>query len=128
MRKLIPLSLVVLLVTPFVFAQAVTLTSPIVRPSGTQYKIRGFQVVNPPGGAAGASIDISVQDASNNEIATIGFQIPDISHATATVPALISAMMTVRSGETGSDSRKMQFRVLGYFFDQGYFPAGSTAP
>jgi predicted secreted protein len=126
--KLIPLSLLGLLLAPIVLAQEVTLTAPIVRASGTKYKIRGFQVVNPPTGAPGASVDVSVQDASNNEISTLGFQIPDVAHAGATVPSLITAMMTVRATETGTDSRKMQFRVLGYFSDQGYFPAGSIAP
>lgn len=128
MKKLIPLFILALLVSPLVAAQEAGLTTPVTRTSEAKYKIRGFSVTNPPSGAAGASIEISVQDSSNSEIRVVGFQIPDAAHASATVPALITAMMTVRATETGSDSRKMQFRVLGYFSDQGYLPTSTLVP
>ena len=108
--------------------QEAGLTTPITRTSESKYKIRGFQVVNPPGGTVGASIDVSIQDSTNAEIRVVGYQIPDATHPGATVPGLITAMMTIRATETGTDSRKMQFRVLGYFADQGYFPAATLVP
>lgn len=125
MRKLIPL---LLLLGASLYAQEATLTSPVARGSEAKYKIRSFVVVNPPGATASASIDISVQDSGNNEIRVASFSIPDATHPGATVGGLVTAMMTVRATETGADTRKMQFRVLGYYSDQGYFPAVSLAP
>jgi len=127
MRK-IPLLIVGLLGAGVLYAQEANLTSPVTRGSEAKYKIRSFVVVNPPGGSASAAIDVSIQDASNNEIRITSFSIPDSTHAGATVPGLITAMMTVRATETGADSRKMQFRVLGYYADQGYFPAATLTP
>lgn len=128
MRKLITFVFIALFGLGYAFAQEASLTSPVARTSEAKYKIRSFVVVNPPGGTASAAIDVSVQDSSNNEIRVASFSIPDSTHPGATVGGLVTAMMTVRATETGTDARKMQFRVLGYFFDQGYFPVSSLAP
>lgn len=110
------------------FAQEASLTSPVTRTSEAKFKVRSFVVANPPSGSASAAIDVSVQDSGNGEIRVASFSIPDAAHPGATVGGLITAMMTVRGGETGTDSRKMQFRVLGYYADQGYFPAATLNP
>lgn len=114
-------------VAAYAFAQEVTLSVPITRASATKYKIRNFSVSNPLGAAAAsATIDLSSQDASNNEIAVIAANIPGCG--SATVAGLGTAMVTVRATETGTDLRKLQFRIIGYPFDQGCLPAGTVAP
>jgi len=125
MRKLIPLLLVGLLGLAQGFAQEVTLTAPVTRNSGTKYAITLFVVSTSP---ATANIEVALKDSGNAEISRVMNVIPDPSHAGATVAGLVTAMMTVRATETGTDVRKMQFRVLGYLNDQGYFPAGTLAP
>ena len=123
MRKLISLLLVAYLGSVVLFAQDATLTSPITQ---TKLKVRSFVVVNPPAGTASANIELSSQDAGNNEVAQIARTIPGCG--TATVPGLVTAMMTVRATETGTDTRKMQFRVIGYLSDQGCLPASTLNP
>src|SRR5678815_2719615 len=125
MRKLIPLLIVGLLGLPAIFAQEVTLTSPVVRNNGTKYTISLFVVSTSP---ATANIEIALKDSGNVEISRTMNVIPDVSHPGASVAGLVTAMMTVRATETGSDVRKMQFRVLGYLNDQGYLPAGTLVP
>ncbi len=125
MRKFLPLVIVGLLGLPTLFAQEITLTSPVVRNSGTKYTITLFVVSTSP---ATANIEIALKDSGNVEINRVLNVIPDPAHAGATVAGLVTAMMTVRATETGSDVRKMQFRVLGYLKDQGYLPAGTLVP
>jgi hypothetical protein len=125
MRKLIPILIVGLLGLANGFAQEITLTAPVVRNSGTKYTITLFVVSTTP---ATANIEIALKDAGNVEISRVMNVIPDPAHAGATVAGLVTAMVTVRATETGSDVRKMQFRVLGYLNDQGYLPAGTLTP
>ena len=118
MRKLIPLILVGF--GSMLFAQDATLTSPVTQ---TKLKIRSFVVVNPSAGTPSANIELSGQDAGNNEIVSISRTVPGCG--TATVAGLVTAMITVRATETGSDTRKLQFRVIGYLSDQGCLPAST---
>jgi hypothetical protein len=69
---------------------------------------------------------VSVQDTGSNEIRYFNMVIPDGSVPSATVSGFVSALITVRATETGTDVRKANFRALGYFKDQG-FAALSTA-
>jgi hypothetical protein len=108
------------------FAQDATLSSPVARSSEAKYKIRSFNAVTI--GTNSVQIDVSVQDASNNEIRVASFTVPDAAHPGATFTGLITAMMTVRATETGVDPRKMAFRVLGYLFDNGYLGGTSLNP
>lgn len=121
------LCVLVLFLGVAVMAQDATLATPVTA-TQAKYRVRTFAVSNPPAGSAGASIDVSAQDSGGNEVKAYTFVIPDGNHPGATVGGLVTAMMTVRATETGTDSRKMQFRVLGYFFDQGYFPAATLNP
>ena len=126
MRHSISLAVILGLLTGGLSAQDATLTSPLTHASETKFKVRSFFVNNPPVGAASASIEISSQDSGNNEITTLRYSIPGCG--TATVTGLVTAMMTVRATETGSDVRKMQFRVIGYLNDQGCLPAATLNP
>ena len=118
MRKLIPLLIVGFLGLGHAFAQEATINTPITRNSEAKYKITLFVVSTSP---ATANVEVAVQDSSNNEIRRVMNVIPDPAHTGATVTGLITAMITVRATETGTDTRKIQFRVLGYLSDQGYF-------
>jgi hypothetical protein len=107
------------------FAQEATLASPVPRTTVTKAKIRSFNVALNP---ANASVEVSLQDAGNVEVAVQPNVIPDPAHPGATVNGLATAMVTVRSGETGSDARKLQYRILGYLSDQGYLGASTILP
>lgn len=104
-------------------AQQANVTSPV---SQSQLKIDTFYVSRSP---ARAAIQLVYQDGSNNDIRSIQVEIPSAACGSATVPNLITAMMTVRSAETGTDVRKMNFRVMGYAYDNGCgLPAATLIP
>ena len=120
------LSLVLILgLGAFIFAQEADLNTPVTHPSEAKYRIRSFYVQNPPIGAATGTVDISVQDSSNNEIRILSLAVPGCG--TSAIGGLLTAMVTVRATETGSDSRKLQFRVIGYLSDQGCLPASTIS-
>jgi len=125
MRKLLAFLFIIAAVG--VWAQEAPLSTPITRSSETKVKIRVFTVTNLQGLPATGSIQLSVQDAANIETRATGVDLPGTSPCNGTVPGLNTAMITVRAGETGNDSRKIQYRILGYLFDQGCLP-GFTAP
>jgi glutamine synthetase len=108
-------------------AQEAGLSSPVARTSEAKHKLRSFLGVT-GGGANSVQCDISVQDSSNVEIRTYTAVVPDPAHPTATFSGMCTAMMTVRATETGTDPRKLAFRVLGYLSDNGYFPPSTLTP
>ena len=110
-----------------VIAQDAALTSPVVQ-TQAKYKVRSFLVENPPVGSPSALVIVSSQDSGNSEIATIPYRIPDPARPSATFAGLSTAMVTVRATETGSDARKLAFRILGYLLDNGYLPAVTLNP
>lgn len=132
MRRLIPL---ILLALPL-GAQEATITSPVSRASVAKVKIRTFQC-----DAANLSCQVTLryQDSSNNaiadsDIATLGFvasiNVPSASGAPCTsgttLAGLATAMNSVRASETGTSPRIQQFRILGYFSDQGCYSQSIT--
>jgi len=48
--------------------------------------------------------------------------------ASASISGLVTAIDTVRATETGGVLRRLNFRILGYLFDQGYLPGVTLAP
>lgn len=124
MRKLIPLF--VLLLAGAVYAQEAGLTSPVTRSSEAKYKIRSFNAVTV--GTNTVQVDVSVQDSGGNEIRVFSATVPDAAHPGATFGGMATAMITVRATETGTDARKLAFRILGYLADNGYFPAATLTP
>jgi hypothetical protein len=121
------LALLLVLPAASVGAQDATLTAPVARASEAKYKIKTFNVVAAVGQNV-VQVELSVQDASNNEIRSFFVAIPDSAHPSATFAGLVTAMMTIRATETGIDPRKMSFRILGYLFDNGYLPAATLTP
>lgn len=73
-------------------------------------------------------MEVAYQDASGNDTRTTVFTIPSASAPGATVVGLITAMMTTRATETGSNVRKLNFRVLGYLADQGLLTGVTLVP
>ena len=90
--------------------------------TATKLAISSFTVLSPPSGNASAFVGVSVQTAGGVQTDARGISIPNPAIPSLTVLSLITAMMTIRSGETGSNARKMSFRVLGELFDKGALP------
>lgn len=104
-------------------AQQATINSPVARSSETRILIVDFQVKRD---CACANIVVEFQDASSVAIRQVRYDVPDPAIPAATLVGLITAMETVRSTETGTVIRKMNFRVLGWLSDNTYLPAGTT--
>lgn len=100
-----------------------TFTSPVSRPSEAKYVVRSMNVTQ-----FVANIEVSVQDSGNNEIRVQSFTCPDATHPAATVPAFFTALDTVRASEAGGVLARANFRILGFLFDNGYFPAVTLVP
>lgn len=108
------------------FGQQATLQTPVARNSEDNYRTESVFFTRDSGGRW--DITVSVRDSSGTEIRRIGYSGPDASHAGATALALVTALDTARSGETGSAARRADFRVLGFLSDQGYLPAATLVP
>lgn len=108
------------------FSQEATLTTPVTHASEAKYKIRAFTVLNPVGGSVAATVELSSQDSSNNEITTLTYTVPGCG--TSTISGLAGAMNVARSGETGAEARKQAFRILGYLKDVNCLPANTLVP
>lgn len=108
-------------------AQQATLNTPVTRTSEDNYKVAELLIRGNAGGrTAQVLITVSVQDSGGNEIRYFNMEIPRTSVPSATVAGFVSALITIRATETGSDVRKANFRALGYFKDQGYPELAST--
>lgn len=128
MRRLVPLALVILtgLSCP-VYAQQATLTTPVARPSEHNLRVESVFATRDAGGRWEAVV--SVRDSGGTvEIRRESYSGPDAAHPGATALAFITAQITARSGETGSNARRVDFRVLGFLADQGYLPAVTLVP
>lgn len=102
-----------------------TLATPIAQPSKAKYAVERLLIDRTPR----VAMEIVVQDSGNTvDIERVTVNIPDAAHSSATVVGFLGALLNARSGETGSNARRANFRALGYFFDQGYFPAGTLNP
>jgi hypothetical protein len=123
MRKLILLTLIFAALP--IFGQQATLNTPISRASEHHVVIVDFSVKRD---CACAYIVAEWQDASNNATHQQTFNVPDPNIPALTLQGLVGAMLTTRATETGINTRKMQFRVLGYLSDNGAMPGVTLAP
>jgi hypothetical protein len=124
--KRVLVSVVVMLAAQLSSAQSASLTAPVARTSEASFVVDKLALQRTP---AQAVIEIMVQDSGGVEdIKRVNYVVPDAAHPGATVVGLVTAMMTVRATETGTNPRKLNFRVLGYLADQGYFPAHTLVP
>lgn len=117
----------------FVSAQQTNFGTPVVRASIHHAKIVNESCTRNPNQCI---VDIVYQDVSDNDILDTGFRtqwtIPvgaaPAGPCTSSLdlngnPSYFRARNTARSGETGSEPRIQQFRILGYLFDRGCFTA-----
>jgi hypothetical protein len=104
-------------------AQEATLNTPAARASEAKYKVKTLQLSETT-----AEFVISVQDASNNEIRTIGIVIPNAAQPAASVSGVFTAIDTARASETGSVLRRANFRLLGYLADQSLLTGVTLVP
>lgn len=116
------LSLLILSLAGLAPAQEAPLTSSVAKPI-TKYVTSSFSM-----DAAQASIVVDQKDAGGNTLSTVSFLVPDSAHPTATLANFVTAFTTARGGETGGVLRRLNFRILGYLFDQGYLPAATLNP
>jgi hypothetical protein len=123
MRKLILLTLI-LAALP-IFAQQATLNTPNARSSETKIVIVDFSVKRD---CACAYIVAEYQDNSNNATHQQTFNVPDPNVPALTLQGLVGAMDSTRATETGANTRKMQFRILGYLVDNGALSGVTLAP
>jgi hypothetical protein len=135
MRRL--LLVLFILVAPLVLAQDKTLTTPVTFSNATKVKIDQFAFDR---AASAVSIrlvyqtsgDVDVPAANLPSSTLTKFIIPSPAGSpctsATTLNGLAGAMNVVRSGETGTNARIQQFRIVGYLSDQGCLPAGTLNP
>lgn len=106
-------------------AQEATLTVPVTRTSEAKIIVDRLTLDR-----AGPTVLVEtlLRDSADGDIRRVNYVVPDSAHAGATVAGFVTAMFTVRAGEAGSNPRKLNFRVLGYLADNGYFPAHTLVP
>jgi hypothetical protein len=123
MRRFLAIAAVlVALAVPLAVAQEATINAPAARPAEAKYTVEVIQMT-----ASDWYVLVSVKDASNNEIRKAAFG-DDPAHPTATVSALLTAIDTVRTSETGTVLRRANFRILGFLVDQGYLVGVTLVP
>lgn len=127
MRKLIPLlfALLIVGVVPS-YAQQATLSAPVARASEDNLRVESSYLTRDSGGRW--EVQVSVRDNSSNEIRRTTYSGPDATHPSATATAYNTATISVRGTETGTDVRKVNFRILGFLSDNGYLPAVTLVP
>lgn len=123
MKKTLAVLALVSLAGTFALAQEATLGTPVARAAEAKSTVRDFSA-----SATSVTIEVSIQDASNNEIRVQSFSIPDAAHPSATVVGFLTAIGTIRATETGGVMRKANFRILGFLFDNGFLPGSTLAP
>jgi len=135
MRRL--LLILVLLAAQLASAQDKTLTTPVTFSNATKVKIDQFAFDRT---ASAVSIRVVYQTSGDVDVPAANlppstltkFIIPSAAGApctsATTLNGLAGAMNAVRSGETGTNARIQQFRIVGYLSDQGCLPAGTLNP
>ena len=102
--------LVFLLLAPqTLLAQSATINSPI---SEAKLVVEQIDITRGDGG----QIQVSVQTSTDQIKRFLHFDV-----AASELSSLVTAMMTTRSGETGGNARKFNFRVLGWLSDNNKF-------
>lgn len=103
-----------------------TLPVPVPRASEDNLRVESTYGTRDAGGRW--EIYVSVRDSGGVEIRRQSYSGPDASHPGATALAFVTAQMTVRATEVGNNARKMDFRMLGFLFDNGYLAGVTLAP
>lgn len=125
MKKL--LVVLILLVAVPLMAQQATFNSQVTRPAEDNFRAISYMATRDGGGRW--EVVVGVFDTTGNtEIRRVTFSGPDVLHPSATALAFLTAQMNARSGETGGNVRRMDFRVLGFLADNSYISNVTLAP
>lgn len=104
-------------------AQEATLNAPVARPAEAKLVMSKLEI------SAGQILaEIKVRGAADQDIRYFNLVIPNEANPGASVPGFLTALQTIRATETGGILRRTNFRVLGYFVDQGYLPNVTLVP
>lgn len=107
-------------------AQQATITAPVVRNAET--KILGVDVAIRRDCAC-AFLIVEYQDAGGVPTRQVRLDVPvDPANPGTELQTFIGALLNPRTGETGVNSRKLNFRALGYFADAGRLPGVTLVP
>lgn len=124
MRKLL-LSILFVAVALPMFGQQATINTPITRSSEAKIVIVDFSVKRD---CACAYVVLEYQDSGNATTHQQTVNVPDPAIPALTLQGLVGAMLTTRATETGANTRKMSFRVLGYLSDNGALSGVTLVP
>ena len=76
-----------------------------------------------------AFVEVVYQNASSSDLTRTRYAIPaDPLNPGTELQTFIGALISVRTGETGVNSRKANFRVLGYLVDAGRITGVTLVP
>ena len=107
------------------FAQQADLDTPITQPTETKIKIKNLEILRD---GPTVVVVVSFQDAGSVDVRLAQYAIPSGAHPGASVGAFITAMLTPKVGEVGSDTRKLNYRMLGYLNDLLFLPPVVLVP
>jgi hypothetical protein len=124
MRRFLPLVVLALFFGSLAYAQQATLNTPVTRASEDNLQVMSYYATADGGGRWEAIV--AVRDSGGNEIRRESYSGPDAAHPAATAAAFNTAVINVRASETGTDVRKVRFRITGFLKDNGYIVSGTT--
>jgi hypothetical protein len=76
-----------------------------------------------------AFVEVSFQNASGTDLRRARFQIPADPNSPGTeLQTFAGALINARTGETGANTRKLNFRALGYLSDSGRLTGVTLVP
>lgn len=105
------------------FAQEASFNTPVARASEAKLVVSELTITQTQ-----ATIVVQVKDASNVDIRSQIYNVPDQARPSATVVGLFTAIDTVRASETGGVLRRANFRILGFLSDNGYLAGVTLVP
>ena len=136
MKRIVFVAAAILALATGASAQEASLTSPVARGNVTKIKVDQFVFSRPNSIAIrvvyqdATDVDAPVADLPANTPTkfTIPSAIGQPCTSATTINGMAAAMNNSRTGETGSDGRKQQFRILGYLVDQGCITGVTLIP
>ena len=125
-RRLLGIAVCSLFAASPSFGQQATINAPLAPPADAKIIVARIEIVRAP---ARAIIEVSYQDAANNETKRLNFWVPaDQTNPGTELQDFIGALINPRTGETGANGRRLNFRALGYLADSGRITGVTLVP
>ena len=122
---LIPIGLALSL-SHVALAQQATITTTVAPPAETKAVVFGLEMRRTP---PTAILQVAFQSAAGGDLRVETYRIPaDQGNPGTELATFAAALITPRSGETGSAPRKLNFRALGYLVDSGRLSGVTLQP